>query len=147
MKVLMGHSVHYLDFSVEFGARRTESHAYTNNCIDSDKVIQLPNFLNGIERISSGVSKNYNIALLCTEKNTLDCHRFSLVSRTLIEKLSSDIEHILFDGNTINQRQLEKRLLHNFRLENDLFNGYDTLLKNAYEKLSRVVAYQIPGGV
>jgi uncharacterized protein (DUF488 family) len=135
-------SIRYLDFSKEFGARREEHEAYTNNRVDFGKVIKLPDFLDGIERINTGISKGYNIALMCTEKNPLDCHRFSLVSRALIDILAVDVDHILFDGELLNQADLEKRMLHDFGFENDLFNDYETQLENAYEKIFGKVSYQ-----
>jgi uncharacterized protein (DUF488 family) len=135
-------SVYYLDFSKEFGARRNESEAYTNNQVDFRKVIKLPIFLSGIERINAGILKGYNIALLCTEKNPLDCHRFSLVSRALSHKLSVNIDHILFNGELINQHDLEKKMLHDFKLENDLFDDYETQLEKAYENVGNKISYK-----
>jgi len=142
IKTLKGKSIYYLDFSKEFGARRNEEDAYTNNRVDFKKVIKLPNFIHGIERISTGISKGYKIALLCTEKNPLDCHRFSLVSKALIEKLDINVDHILFDGEILNHYELEKNMLCDLGFEKDLFDDYKTLLENAYEKIISKVAYQ-----
>jgi uncharacterized protein (DUF488 family) len=140
--VLNNNSIYYFDFSKEFGAKRKEKCVYTNNRVDFHKVLQLPDFLNGINRINAGILKGYNITLLCTEKNPLDCHRFSLVSKALVDTLNVSVEHILFDGEIVNQSTLERRLLNNFGLENDLFNDYKTQLEYAYQKLSGKVAYQ-----
>jgi uncharacterized protein (DUF488 family) len=142
ISVLKGKSIYYLDFSKEFGARRNEEDAYTNNRVDFKKVIKLPDFIHGIERIDAGISKGYNIALLCTEKDPLDCHRFSLVSKALIDRLGVNVDHILFNGETLNQYDLEKKMIYDFELENDLFDDYKTLLENAYEKIINKVAYQ-----
>ena len=142
IRTLKGKSVYYLDFSKEFGARRNEENAYTNNRVDFKKVINLPDFVHGIERINTGISKGYKIALLCTEKNPLDCHRFSLVSKTLIEKLNINVDHILFDGEILNHYDLEKKMLCDLGFENELFDDYKNLLENAYEKIINKVAYQ-----
>ena len=141
-KTLKEKSIYYLDFSKEFGARRNEEDAYTNNRVDFKKVIKLPEFIHGIERIDAGISKGYKIALLCTEKNPLDCHRFSLVSKAINEKLSVNIDHILFNGEIINQYDLEKKMLNDFGFENDFFDDYKALLEKAYEKVIDKVAYQ-----
>jgi uncharacterized protein (DUF488 family) len=135
-------SIRYLDFSAEFGARRTEQEAYTDNKVDFEKVVKLPIFLSGVERITTGITKGFNIALMCTEKKPLDCHRFSLISNSLSKFLDIDIEHILFDGNLINQQSLENELLHDLKLDNDLFVSHDELLKNAYDILSSKIAHQ-----
>jgi len=140
--VLKEKSIYYLDFSEEFGARRKESDVYTNNQIDFGKVMKLPIFITGIDRIKNGIEKGYHIALLCTEKDPLDCHRFSLVSKALNNKLSLDIDHILYDGEIVNQHNLEKKMLNEFGLDRDLFNDYEAQLEIAYEKLSKKVACQ-----
>jgi hypothetical protein len=85
--------------------------------------------------------KGYNIALLCTEKNPLGCHRFSLVSRALSNKLAVNIDHILFNGELVNQHDLEKKMLHDFRLENDLFDDHITQLEKAYENVGNKISY------
>src|SRR5256885_11517655 len=51
-----------------------------------------PAFSNGIERLLHGVSK-YRLALLCSERDPLTCHRTVLVCRHLRGK-GFDIEHI-----------------------------------------------------
>jgi uncharacterized protein (DUF488 family) len=138
-------SICYLDFGAEFGARRTEQEAYTDNKVDFEKVVRLPVFLSGVERISTCINKGFNIALMCTEKNPLDCHRFSLLSNPLSKFLDIDIEHILFDGNIITQQSLENELLHDLNLYNDLFISRDELLKSAYDILGAKIAHQEPG--
>jgi uncharacterized protein (DUF488 family) len=135
-------SIRYLDFGAEFGARRIEQEAYTDNKVDFEKVAKLPVFLSGVERISTGINKGFNIALMCTEKYPLDCHRFSLLSNSLSKFLDIDIEHILFDGNIVTQQSLENELLHDLNLDNDLFISHDELLKSAYDILGGKIAHQ-----
>ena len=134
--VLKENQINYLDFNKEFGARRKEPEAYTNGIVDFKKVVNLPEFLCGIERISEGISKGYNIALLCAEKNPINCHRFFLVSKALVEKLGIKIDHILYDGSVINHHDLEKKMLKDIIIKNDLFDDYKTSLETAYEEIS-----------
>jgi uncharacterized protein (DUF488 family) len=142
INILKEKFIYYLDFSKEFGARRKENDAYTNNRVNFKKVIELPDFINGIERINTGILKGYRIALLCTERNPLDCHRFSLVSKALINKLGVNVDHILFNGEIVTQYDLEKKMLYDLGFEKDLFSDYKTLLENAYEMISSKIAYQ-----
>jgi len=141
-KYLKENSINYLSFSNEFGARRKENDAYTNNRVDYKKVIKLPDFIHGIERINTGILKGYTIALLCTEKEPLNCHRFSLVSRALISTLDINVYHILFNGELLNHRDLERQILHDFNLGDDLFYDYKYQLDYAYEKINNKIAWQ-----
>jgi uncharacterized protein (DUF488 family) len=137
---LKAETIRYLDFSKEFGAKRGENSAYTDNKVDFGKVIKLPTFLKGVERINTGISKGYNIALLCTEKDPLDCHRFSLVARGLNNILGVNIDHILFDGEILCHSVLEKKMLIDLKLENTLFD--DDALEIAYRKVGFKVAHR-----
>jgi uncharacterized protein (DUF488 family) len=135
--ILKENQINYLDFNKEFGARRRESEAYTNGIVDFKKVVNLPEFLYGIERINEGMSKGYNIVLLCAEKDPINCHRFFLVSKALVDKLSINIDHILYDGSAINHHDLEKEMVQKLYFKNDLFNDHRTLLETAYERIGK----------
>jgi uncharacterized protein (DUF488 family) len=128
--------IHYIHFGEEFGARRKEKEVYTDGKVDFKKVAKLPIFLNGIERIEKGIQKGYNITLLCTEKNPLDCHRFLLVSKALVDLLNINIMHILFDGNVIEQHDLENQMLNYLDLTYDLFIDNKNLIGNTYTNQS-----------
>jgi uncharacterized protein (DUF488 family) len=142
-KMLSSKQIHYLDFSEEFGARRKEKEAYSGGIVDFNKVRTLDVFLRGINRIEKGISKNYRIALLCTEKDPINCHRSLLVSRTLSELLKINIEHILFDGNIIEHHNFEQKMLKLSGLETDLFiTDTQKLLNDAYGIFSKKVAYK-----
>ena len=79
-RFLKQNGVEYLHFGREFGARRTD-------CINEDgqgdfeKAVTTADFLSGVERVKKGADKGYHIALMCSEANPLECHRFSLVAR------------------------------------------------------------------
>jgi hypothetical protein len=135
--------VHYLDFSEEFGARRKEKEVYSDGIVDFNKVRTLDVFCRGINRIEKGISKDYRIALLCTERDPINCHRSLLVSRALSDLLKVNIEHILFDGNIIEHHNLEQKMLKLSGLETDMFmTDTQELLNDAYEIFSKKVAYK-----
>ncbi|MDR0606649.1 MAG: DUF488 domain-containing protein [Bacteroidales bacterium] len=142
-KMLSSKRIHYLDFSEEFGARRKEKEVYSDGIVDFNKVRTLDVFLRGITRIEKGISKNYRIALLCTEKDPINCHRSLLVSRTLSDILKINIRHILFDGNIIEHHNFEQKMLKLSGLETDMFmTDTQKLLNDAYEIFSKKVAYK-----
>jgi len=138
---LNNNNIHYLFFGEEFGARRKEKESYTNGIVDFKKVIDLPIFKTGIERIKIGLEKNFNIALLCTEKRPLDCHRFLLVSNTIHKKLMVKIDHILFNGKIISQDVLEQQMLNELGLSDDLFTTLENRLESAYDILGRKISF------
>lgn len=65
-------------------------------------------FRAGLERVREGAAR-HRIALMCAEKDPLDCHRFMLICRHLRTDLA--IEHILADGALEPQDATEDRLL------------------------------------
>lgn len=75
---------------------------------DFGAIAAQPSFAAGLERVREG-ARRHRIALMCAEKDPLDCHRFVLVCRHLRHDLQ--ITHILGDGTLIEQDGLENRLL------------------------------------
>jgi len=75
---------------------------------DFGAIARLPSFAAGLARVREG-AKRHRIALMCAEKDPLDCHRFVLICRHLRRDLA--ITHILGDGTVLGQDALEDRLL------------------------------------
>jgi uncharacterized protein (DUF488 family) len=143
-KALAKANLQYLFFGKEFGARRDEPEAYRNGKVDFEAVKVLPSFLRGVERIASGLSKNYKIALACTEKNPLECHRFLLVSKALQDSLKIEVSHILEKTKLASQAELEKKMLASLNLQPDFFSaGSNNLnLFKAYHTFSERIEYK-----
>lgn len=83
----------YLSFASEFGARRTDS-LDVNGRVNFERAVQTSAFVHGVERLNVGLSKGYRIALMCSEANPLECHRFSMISRYFYEH-GVDVQHII----------------------------------------------------
>lgn len=132
----------YVDFSKEFGARRMEFSVYENGQVSFEKTKDLPIFSKGIQRIEKGLAMGYTIALMCTEKNPLDCHRFSLVSRGIFEKTGILSKHILSSGKIKTAEEVESEMLRLFDFENDLFLDRNMQIKRAYELLNKKIGYR-----
>ena len=63
------------------------------------------------------------VALMCAEKDPIDCHRCILVTPHLRQQ-GLEVLHILSDGTVEAHEQTEKRLLQLFALdEQDLFRS------------------------
>ena len=86
-------------------------------------------------------AKSHSIALMCSEKDPLECHRTLLVSKSLVER-GFEIEHILADGTLETHDQALTRLLRQLKLpEQDLFRDRSEILAEALKKQEFKIAY------
>lgn len=141
-KLLIDNGMTYLSFANEFGAKRKEDTVYTNNYVDFSKVNKLDIFKNGIDRILNGLKKEYVIALMCTEYNPIDCHRFSMVSRAFSKIPNISIIHIFDENKYVTNEELEEKMLKEFKLQPELFETREQLIDQAYKKLENRIAFQ-----
>jgi uncharacterized protein (DUF488 family) len=138
-KTLQEHAIRYVFLGDELGARRTERTCYVDGQAVYEKVAQLPAFKEGVQRVSDG-GKKMRVALMCAEKDPLDCHRTVLVCRQLKEQFS--VQHILEDGTAIEHSDIEGQMLEMFDLQGgDLFKGAEQVLDEAYERRGKQIAY------
>ena len=111
---LKNNNILYLHFEKEFGARQTDpSFLDHDNKVDFEKVQQSTVFENGVKRLEQGLAKGYRIALMCSEADPLDCHRFVMITARLKDKDFS-IKHILKDQTLVDNTELESALLTKF---------------------------------
>jgi uncharacterized protein (DUF488 family) len=136
---LANRHVKYVFLGRELGARREERNCYVAGQARYDRIRVLPAFLDGLDRIRRGM-KTQRIALLCSEKDPLTCHRTILICRQLRGEM--DIAHILEDGTLESHAAAESRLLKLLDLpEGDLFTSRDDMLARAYDQQSQAIAY------
>lgn len=62
--------------------------------VDFKKFRKNEYFLEGIKRIEKAYENDYTLALMCSEKRPIDCHRFFFVSQKIEEKFGGWIEVI-----------------------------------------------------
>lgn len=97
-------------------------------------------FQNGLERAIEG-AKKFKFALMCSEKEPIDCHRTLLVGQTLFE-MGEEIIHILGDGKLENHADAIQRLLKLHKLDKpDLFRSDVEILEEALLKQEHKVAF------
>lgn len=134
----------YLHFPEEFGARQTDRDLLDEEGIlDFVKVRKSWAFNKGLERIWQGVEKGFVIAIMCSEGNPLDCHRFSMVSVGL-ENDGFAVKHIMKDKSLKEHSELEKELLKEFKKklpEKDLFN--QNVSDEEHKKKQLDIAYRL----
>lgn len=109
-----GAGIKYAFFGDELGARPKRRDVYDGNRADYALISKSDFFQSGIKRLVSG-SKDHNIALLCAEKDPIECHRSILVCREL-NQYSSNIYHLHQDGTIESQKDLGVRLAETLKM-------------------------------
>jgi uncharacterized protein (DUF488 family) len=98
----------YIFLGKELGGKRQEKECYTNLQVDAEKVIALPIFQEGCERLVLETAE-HRVVLLCSEKDPMKCHRTYWISKALRNQVT--ILHILADGSTVAHKELERQLI------------------------------------
>jgi uncharacterized protein (DUF488 family) len=139
-QTLKKHDIKYVFLGLELGARSTDLSCYENGRVQYARLAQTELFHSGIERILRGATE-YRIALMCAEKEPLECHRTLLVARALVEQ-GVQVEHILANGKSESHEATMERLLDIVGLpHHDLYATKDELLTEALSQQEQRVAY------
>src|ERR1035441_8481065 len=93
----------------ELGGRPADKACYENGRVQYRRVAAMPIFRSGVERVLAGV-RSYRIALMCAEREPLECHRALLVAPEL-EKAGMTVLHVHADGRTESHSDAMSRLL------------------------------------
>lgn len=140
-KVLRENRIAYVFMGKELGARSDDPCCYVHGKVQYDLLAQTDLFQHGLDRILAGTER-YKIALMCAEKDPLECHRTILVSRYLKEKLGLEVHHILANGQIEKHVDTMERLLYNLKLPSqDIFRTPDIILADAYRIQGQKIAY------
>jgi uncharacterized protein (DUF488 family) len=132
--------ISYVFLGEELGGRPSGSESYREGVADYERMAEAPAFRKGLDRVVEGAEK-YRIALLCAERDPLDCHRCLLVGRALAERGIS-VSHILDDGRVVSHTDIENKLLEiTGRNAEDLFAPRAERLASAYCERARKVAF------
>ena len=100
----------YMHFGDEFGARQEDEKLLDENgCVNFIWFQKTRAFQEGIERIDIGLEKGFKIALMCSEGNPLECHRFSMIS-VYLESIDIEVQHILKNKTLLSNLALEAQL-------------------------------------
>jgi uncharacterized protein (DUF488 family) len=89
---LPSNGISYVFLGKELGGRPSEHGFYREGVADYEEMAQAPEFNKGLDRVIEG-AKVHLIALMCSERDPLDCHRCLLVGRALAKRGGSRESH------------------------------------------------------
>jgi uncharacterized protein (DUF488 family) len=134
------YDIKYVFLGLELGVRSADHSCYEKGRVQYARLARTELFHGGIARIMRG-AREYRVALMCAEKEPLECHRTLLVARTLDEQGAS-VAHILADGGLEAHSDAMERLLDVVGLPHeDLFHSQQELIAQALARQEEKVAY------
>jgi len=141
LKTKLGESgVAYVFLGRELGARPEGAQFYQRGRVQYRVLAQSPLFRDGLARVLKG-AQSQRLALLCAEKEPLECHRTLLVSRELVG-LGASVVHIHADGTQETYSDAMKRLIKILGLpEQDLFRSKEEMIAVACAMQEERIAY------
>ncbi len=140
--VLQNANIEYMYLGKELGARRVDGYSYDTDRVSFEHIAETEEFKDGLRRLIAATSK-HRVALMCAEKEPLECHRTILVCR----HLKGDdlcIKHILEDGGIEDHLDAERRLLRTLKIEPTLFETAKTeadLIEQAYDQQAQRISH------
>lgn len=137
---LWTHSIRYVFLGRELGARSNDPTCYVGGRVRYERLAGTDLFRSGIKRVLKG-AETERIALLCAEKEPLECHRAVLIAQVLAEQ-GFEVGHILDGGFIESHHETMIRLLDNFKLPHaDLLRSTDEMIRVALARQEERIAY------
>jgi uncharacterized protein (DUF488 family) len=142
-KTLIDQGIGYLFLGDLIGGRSNDPDDYSGGQVMYKSLALKESFKTGINRLKEG-SLKYQIAIMCSEKEPLDCHRTLLVSEALSAH-GVAVSHIHADGTRESHTDVLARLLVLHKLSSpDLFSNDADRVQEALILQEKKIAYQIP---
>ena len=129
--------IDYVFLGGELGGRPRDPALYEHGRVSYERILRTEPFQAGIGRVLRGAAR-HSIALMCAEREPLDCHRTLLVARAL-DLRGLEILHIHADGRVERHADAMDRLVEKFNLdaEGDLFRGPRSRAELVEEAMAR----------
>jgi len=139
-RVLKSNNIAYVYLGNELGPRSDDPKCYLNGKVQYNILAKQDTFQQGPIRLKAGL-KSYRIALMCSEKDPIKCHRTVLICRHLMS-MDIEINHILEDGAIETNKNLERRLMRLLKIpEQTLFEKPEETIQRAYDIQSKKIAF------
>lgn len=138
---LQEHDIAYQFLGKELGARRIDC-MNADGQVDFEQAIRTSLFQQGVDKIMKLLTDK-DVALMCSEADPLECHRFALVARYFHEHGVS-VFHILKDASLVNHHTLERQMVINFlRARKPMLPEVDELFCTYTKEQQLVDAYRL----
>jgi uncharacterized protein (DUF488 family) len=132
--------IRYEFLGEELGARSTDPTCFENGRVSYARLATSAAFRRGLERLRNEMNAG-RVAMMCAEREPLDCHRTILVGREL-EREGVPVTHILADGSLEENRHAIERLIEHLGLPaDDLFSDPAALAEAAYDAQGAKISY------
>jgi uncharacterized protein (DUF488 family) len=133
-------SIDYLFLGRELGARPADGRCYRDGRVQYELLRRTASFRQGIERVGREAAIR-RIALVCAEREPLDCHRTILISPRL-RKEGLAVRHILGDGRSEDHDEASRRLVALLGIPGpDMFRAEDAVIEEAFARRGEQMAY------
>lgn len=137
---LKAHAIRYVYLGRELGARPDDPSCYEGGRAVYARIARTSLFQAGVERVIRGANE-FRLALMCAEKDPLECHRTLLVTRALVDR-GLRVTHILADGSLEPHEAAMERLLDVTGVPHeDLFRTKEELIEAALERQEQRVGW------
>jgi uncharacterized protein (DUF488 family) len=139
--VLRAEDIKYVFLGKELGARSEDRSCYHNGQVQYGLLAETALFRQGLDRVKEG-TQAFRIALMCAEKDPIECHRTILVARELAEQ-GIKVKHILADGGIEDHEHTIERLVERLRVPgSDMFRSHQEVVADAYARQGHEIAYR-----
>ena len=147
-RALLKDRIRYVFLGAELGARSSDTACYERGVVQFDRLAQTSEFARGLDRIASG-TRQYRVAMMCAEKEPLECHRTILVAREL-RRRGVEVAHIHADGRLERHEDALSRLARMLGVreeEQHLFRSAQELRDDLYRMQETRIAYEMTADV
>ncbi len=143
-RALLKNGIKYVFLGAELGARSSDPACYERGVVQFERLARTREFARGLDRIASGALR-YRVAMMCAEKEPLECHRTILVAREL-RRRGVEVAHIHADGGLERHEDALSRLARMLGVreeEQHLFRSAQELTDDLYRMQEGRIAYEV----
>ena len=148
-QTLRTQNIYYRNYAREFGAQQTDRRFFSpQGYLDFGLFSVSEPFRQGYRKVEEGLRQHYVFALMCAEKDPIDCHRSIMISKNFSAN-GYTVLHLLPNESPISQCDIEAQLLNKYFPNRDQLSFFETqlseadLISEAYRKRNADIGYYL----